>query len=105
MHYRIEVLHRVAALTARHVDYVQQHTCALDVAQEVVSQPHALARALDQTGYVGHYEALAVLTDYAQIGRKRCEMVVGDLGARRGNNRQYGRLTHIREAYQTHVGD
>lgn len=32
VHYRIEVLHRVVSSLPDDVDYVQQHTCALDVA-------------------------------------------------------------------------
>ena len=35
-----------------HIDQVHQHAGALDVAQELVAQPHALTRALDQSRHV-----------------------------------------------------
>ena len=54
---RVEVAQRVTArLVRRAVDHVHQRGTPLDVAQEVVPEPAALAGTLDQTRYVGHGE-------------------------------------------------
>ena len=76
----VEVLDRIAARCARHVDQVNQHLRALDVAQELVAEPVALVRAFDQPGHVGDDEAaIAAERDDAEVRRQRGERVVGDL--------------------------
>ena len=45
---RVEVLDRIASRRARHVDEVNQHLGALDVAQELMAEAVALVRAFDQ---------------------------------------------------------
>ena len=63
----VEVGDRVAAgLHGGAVDDVHQHAAALDVAQELLPEPLALARASDQAGHVGHGEAHLAGLDHAR---------------------------------------
>ena len=80
----VEVVQRLAPLALRaQVHQVHQHPAPLHVAQELVPQPRAFARALDQPGDVGHHERQPVLVlDHAQVRHQRGERVVGDLRAR-----------------------
>ena len=39
---------------------MNEHTAALDVAQELMTESRALPRALDKTGNISHYEARAL---------------------------------------------
>ena len=43
------------SLLAR-VDHVDEQPCALEMGEELVAQPHAPARPLQQTGHVGEHE-------------------------------------------------
>ncbi len=61
----LEVVQRIAARRARHIDEMNQHFRALDVTQELVAEPVPFACALDQTGHVGDDEA-AVVTQSRQ---------------------------------------
>ena len=54
---RVEVLDGIAARFARNIDQVHEDLGALDVPQELMSQPMALVSALDQAGHVGDDEA------------------------------------------------
>ena len=56
----LEILDRVAAGGARHVDHVEEHLGAFDVTQELVAEPMTGVRALDQAGHVGDDEAAVV---------------------------------------------
>ena len=88
------------------VDDPDQGAGALDVAQEVVSEPLAGVRALDEAGHVGqHRAALVVEGDHAQVGGDGRERVVADLGVGGGERRQQGALPGIRGAHQADVGD
>ena len=81
---RVEILDRIAARRARHVDQVDQHLRPLDVPQELVAEPVALVRAFDQPGHVGDDEAAIVAQrDHAEVRRQRGERIVGDLRLRR----------------------
>ena len=53
----------------------------LNVAQELVTQALALARALDETGDVGNDVRIFAGTHHAEIRHERGKRVVGDLGA------------------------
>ena len=65
---RVEVFDRVAARRARHIDQVNDHLRALDVAQELVAQAVPFVRALDQARHVGDDEvAVAAERDHAEV--------------------------------------
>lgn len=53
----------------------------LNVAQELVTQALAFARALDKTGDVGNDIRIFAGTHHAQIGHERGKRVVSNLGA------------------------
>ena len=60
---------------------MQQQAAALDMAQEGVTQTHALGGAFDQTGDVGADKALlGTNAHHAQHRGQGGEMVVGDFG-------------------------
>ncbi len=60
---------RVTTLeTARHVDDVHDQGGALDVAQELVTQALALARALDKAGDVGNDEEYSPARTMPRLG-------------------------------------
>ena len=76
------ILDRIAILkTTRHVDDMHDQSRTLNVAQELVTQATALARALDQTGNVGNDVRIFAGTHHAEIRHERGKRVVGDLGA------------------------
>ena len=56
----LEVLDRIAAAERGHVDEVDEHRAALDVAEEAVPQAGAGVRAFDQAGDVGGDEPAIV---------------------------------------------
>ena len=62
-----------------------EHARALDMAQEIVPQPRALRRALDEPGDIRRHERLFVAPHHTEIGRKRGKMIIGDLRARRAD--------------------
>ena len=102
----VEVGERVAAgLQGRAVQDVHERRAALDVAEELESEPLALARAFDQPGDVGDGVADVAGLDDAEVRVERRERVVGDLGPCRGDRRDQARLARRREAHQSDVGD
>ena len=94
----------VTALAAGDIHHVQQQTAALDMAQEVMAQTHALGGTLNQAGNVGADKALLRAdTDDTQHRGQRGEVVVGNLGPRRGNNADKRGLAHVGEANQANI--
>ena len=101
----VEVVDRVATgLHGHGVDDVDQGGAPLDVTQEVVPQPAALAGALDQPRDVGDGEGGLPRGHDAQIGHQGRERVVGDLGPRPRHARDQAGLARAREAHQPDVG-
>ena len=77
----VVILNRIAILkTARHVDDMHDQSRTLNVAQELVTQTLALARALNKAGDVGNDVRIFAGTHHAQIGHERGKRVVGNLG-------------------------
>ena len=102
----LEVADRVAArLHGGEVDDVDDGRAALDVAQEVVPEAAALARALDQPGYVGDGEGRVTGQHDAEVGHQRGERVVGDLRPRPRQRRDQAGLAGAGKADQPDVGD
>ena len=66
----VEIMHRVAPAEARNVYQMHQQPGALDVPQELMSQPRALVRALDETRHVRDDKAGVGDLDHAEIRRR-----------------------------------
>ena len=100
----LKVLLGVAALAAGNVHNVQQQAAALDMAQEGMTQAHALGSALDQAGDVGADKALfGADAHHAQHGGQGGEVVVGDFGLSGADHTDQRRFAHVGEADQPHV--
>ena len=98
------VLDRIAPLDARGIDDVQDETRPLHMAQEVMSEPHAVRRALDEPRNVSHDEALLIVRLHdAEHGRECRKVVVGDLRARRRTGRDETGFPDARIADKPHV--
>ena len=101
-----EVLERVPPLRGGGVQHMDHHLGALDVAQKFMTQSGAVGGALDQARDVRDHKALPVPgVDHAQIGGKRCKVIVGDLRLRVGHPGEQRGFAHVWEAHQAHVGD
>ena len=75
------------------------------MAQKVMPQPRALRRALDQAGNIRNDKGVFVILHHAQIGGKRREVIVRDLGLCRGDFGKERALSHVGESDQPHVRD
>jgi hypothetical protein len=78
----LRVLERLTRIGGSDVEHVHQGTGPLDVGEEVVSEPGAVAGTLDETGNVGDHELAIVGLQRAEHRRERGKRIVGDL--RRG---------------------
>ncbi len=96
--------HRVGAVQRGQVDHVHQQPAALDVGQELVPQPGAVAGALDQPRDVGHHQLALVGLDRAQHGVDGGERVVGHLRPRGGQAAQERALAGVGQPHQPGVG-
>ena len=87
------------------VDHVQQQPRALEVGEELVPEPDALARALDQPRHVGDRQLPAVgAVDRAEHRRQRRERVVRDLRLRVRDPAQERGLAGVRQPRAGGVG-
>src|SRR5690606_20288790 len=106
---RPEILQRIAPFKAtRSVKDVEQQLRPAYVPEELVTEPVALSRALDQPGDVGHDERIAASTadlDHPEVWLQRRERVVGNLRPGPGRRRQQGRLTGVRQPDEPDIGD
>jgi len=95
-----------AIVERRQIHQVKQQARALQVAQELMAEPGAFGRALDQSGDVGDHEAAIVVHAYhAQIRVQRCERIVGDLGTRGRNRADKSGLACVGQTQQPDVGE
>ena len=101
----MEIGNGIATFATRNIHQMTQHTRTLDMAQEIVSKPRALRRAFDKSGDIRRHERFFVVAHYAEIRRKRGEMIVCNLGSCRGNFRKQGAFSHVREAHEADVGN
>ena len=92
------VRHRVRAVERREVEHVHEQPRALDVREEVVSEPGAGACPLDQPGDVGDDELAVVGLERAEHRLERRERVGGDLRLRARHAREQRRLAGVRAA-------
>src|ERR671928_94463 len=77
---------------------------ALDVRKEVVPEPGALARALDEPWDVGQDELAVVAVQRAEHRLERRERVAGHLRGRAGQPREQRRLARVRHPDEPDVG-
>ena len=86
------------------VDHVDEHARPLQMREELVSEPRALARALDQARDVGDGQLPAVRrVDGAEDRRDRRERVLRDLRLRVRDPPQERRLARVREADERRI--
>src|SRR4029079_13041980 len=78
---------------------------APEVAQELVSQPGALGRALDQAGDVGDDEALLAYPHHAKRRLERGERVIGAFRTRARDRPDERRFARVGQAEQPDVGE
>ena len=85
---------------------MHEHPRALEVSEELVAEPDALARALDQPGHVGDDELAPVRGLHRpEHRRERRERVFGDLRPGVRDSRQERRLARVRETHERGVGE
>ena len=82
---------------------MHDETHALDVAQEVVSEPRALACSLDKTGDIRNNETVVIHLHNAEIWIDGRKVIIGNLWLCRRQHTQKCGFTHVREAYETDV--
>ena len=88
------------------LDQVDQEPRPLEVGEELVAEPDAGARALEQAGHVGDGELAAVVgLDRPEHGLDGRERVVGHLRLGVRDPAQERRLAGVREPEQGRVGD
>ncbi len=86
-------------------DEVNEQPAALDVGEELVTEPDPLGGALDQAGDVGEHELALAVVDRPQDRLEGRERVVGDLRRRAGEAREQRRLAGVRQPDQAGVGE
>ena len=85
---------------------MEQDRGPLDVAEELVAEPHALVRALDEPGDVGDDAGVGVgELEHPELGFQGGERVAGDLGVGRRQSGQQGGFAGIGQADQADVGE
>ena len=96
---------RVGAVERRQVEHVDEQPRALDVREELVAEPRAVARALDQPGDVGDDELALGALERPEHRLERREGVVGDLRRRAREPRQQRGLAGVGQADEADVGE
>src|SRR5262249_6599450 len=105
LHDDFEIVYRLAPGRLRDVHQMDQQPRALDMPQELDAQPMPQVRAFNQPGDVGDHEAAEIIELHdSQLRLKRGERIIGDLGPRRRETRDQGRLSGIGEPDQADVG-
>ena len=100
----LEVLDRVRAVERLEVEHVHEQPAALHVGEELVAEPGAGARSLDQPGDVGHHELAVVALERAEHRLEGREGVVGHLRLRARDPGEQRRLARVRKSHESGVG-
>ena len=95
----------LAAVERREIEDVHEQPGALDMGEEVVAEPGAVAGALDQAGDVGDHELAVVGLERAEHGLERRERVGGDLRLRPRHPREQRGLARVGQADEPDVGE
>src|ERR687887_421270 len=102
----VEIVRGIAAARTGDVHQVHEHFRALEMPQELMSEPETTVRAFDQSGHVGYDEAAIVAQpDHAEVGGERGERIVGDLRTRGGDARDQRRLAGVWKSDEPDVGE
>ena len=101
----LEVGYRIGAIERLEIEHVHEQSGPLHVRKEVVAEPGAGARALDQPRDVGDHELPIAELERAERRLERGERIAGDLrmGARQAGE-QRG-LSRVRQPDETRVGE
>ena len=75
------------------------------MAEKVMPEPRAVSRALYKPGNIRRDKAFLVISDHAEIGRKRGEMIIRYFGTRRRNFGKKRGFTDIGETYYAQIGN
>src|SRR4051812_20377404 len=101
---RAPVRLRVGPVHRRELEHVHEQPRALDVREELVAQPGAPGRALDQPGDVGEHELALVALHDAEHRLERRERIVGHLRVGARQPAQQRRLARVGQPDQPDVG-
>ena len=94
----LQLFVRLDAVERHQIDEVAQHPGALDVTEELVAESATLARALDESGDVGHHEFRGVIHAHdAEVRFESGERVVRDLRLRGRHGGDERALPRVRE--------
>ena len=75
-----QVVERISGGHRIEVEHVQEQTCALGVAEKLVTEPFAFGRARDEPGQIGDHERVVLIGAHdAERGLERREGIVCDL--------------------------
>ena len=86
-------------------NHKQQQGVAFDMTQETESQTFTLTGSLDNSRNVRHYKRFPIMIGNDTQIRFECrKRIIGNLRFGSRNGRKQGRLSRIRESYQTDVG-
>ena len=98
----IVLLADIVGVTGNHEE---QQRVALDVTKKSQAKALTGASTLDDTGDIGHYKRTVVTIRHdTEVGLKGGKGIVGNLGLGGRHGSQEGRLTCIREAHETDIG-
>ena len=90
----------------RAVEQMDEHTRTLDVSEKLVAEADSLVRAFDQARHVDHHERVLVGDAHdSELRLERRERIVGDLGARRRNDRKQRRFAGVGYADDAAIGE
>ncbi len=95
----------VGAVERPQIEHMHEQPRALDVREEVMPEPGAGARTLDQSGNVGDHELAVILVERAEHRLERRERVVGDLRRRPRQPRQQRGLAGVGKTDQPDVSE
>ncbi len=84
---------------------MDEHTAALEMAEEAIAQADAFMGALDQAGKIGQHELALVHMHDAELRLQGGEGIVGDLRLGAAGRGQEGGLAGIGQADQAGIGD
>ena len=103
--YGVKVRNGVSALAAADVNDMHDEAHPFDVAKEIVSEPRALACALDKPGDIRNNKAVVIHLHDAKIRTDRREMIVGDLWFCACQNGQKRGFSDVRKTDESDVRD
>src|ERR1035437_1021974 len=96
---------RIGSVQRHQLEHVHQQPGALDVRKELMAQPGACSRALDQPRDVGDHQLAVFGSERTQHRLERGERIVGDLWVGARQPREQRGLAGVGQAHESHVGE